>query len=60
VGVSALLIASKYEEIYPPDTKDFVYMTDNAYVKDDVIRMEFEILSMLSFDVTFPTPYRFF
>lgn len=60
VGVSALLIASKYEEIYPPDTKDFVYITDNAYIKDDVIKMEFEILSILSFDLTFPTPYRFY
>jgi cyclin B len=33
VGVSALLIASKYEEIYPPELKDFVYITDRAYSK---------------------------
>lgn len=33
VGVSALFIACKYEEIYPPDLKDFVYITDNAYTK---------------------------
>jgi len=26
-----MLIASKYEEIYPPTVKDFVYITDNAY-----------------------------
>jgi hypothetical protein len=31
VGVTAMLIASKYEEIYPPTVKDFVYITDNAY-----------------------------
>lgn len=29
VGASAMLIASKYEEIYPPLLKDFVYITDN-------------------------------
>jgi cyclin B len=33
VGVAALFIACKYEEIYPPDLKDFVYITDNAYTK---------------------------
>lgn len=33
VGVTALLIASKYEEIYPPELKDFVYITDRAYSK---------------------------
>jgi len=31
VGVTAMLIACKYEEIYPPIVKDFVYITDNAY-----------------------------
>jgi G2/mitotic-specific cyclin-B, other len=33
VGVTALFIASKYEEIYPPELKDFVYITDGAYKK---------------------------
>jgi cyclin B len=28
-----MLIATKYEEIYPPSVKDFVYMTKNAYTK---------------------------
>ena len=37
VGVTALLIASKYEEIYPPEMKDFVFITDKAYTKQDVI-----------------------
>lgn len=31
VGVTAMLIASKYEEIYAPEVKDFVYITDKAY-----------------------------
>ena len=33
LGVSAMLISTKYEEIYPPTVKDFVYITDNAYSK---------------------------
>jgi G2/mitotic-specific cyclin-B, other len=59
VGVSALLIACKYEEIYPPELKDFVYITDRAYSKEDVLQMEFLILSALSFDLTLPTSLRF-
>jgi len=31
VGVAAMLIATKYEEIYPPTVKDFIFMTKNAY-----------------------------
>jgi cyclin B len=57
--VSALLIACKYEEIYPPELKDFVYITDRAYSKEDVLQMEFLILSTLSFDLTVPTSFRF-
>lgn len=33
VGIAAMLISSKYEEIYPPEIKDFTYITDRAYTK---------------------------
>lgn len=55
-----MLLACKYEEIYPPEVKDFVYITDRAYTKEDVLQMEFLILSALQFDLTFPTALRFF
>lgn len=51
VGVSAMLITTKYEEIYPPTVKDFVYITDNAYTKDEVLEMECDILQTLDFDI---------
>ena len=60
VGVSAMFIACKYEEIYPPDLKDFVYITDGAYVKSDVLKMENKMLASLGFDVTFPTQWTLF
>lgn len=59
VGVTALLIACKYEEIYPPELKDFVFITDRAYTKEDVLQMEQLILWALAFDLNFPTSYRF-
>jgi len=37
VGVTAMLIASKYEEIYPPIVSDFVYITDNAYTREEIL-----------------------
>src|SRR3569833_1886307 len=40
IGVTAMLIACKYEEIYPPIVKDFVYLTDNAYTKEEILLME--------------------
>jgi hypothetical protein len=51
VGVAALMVATKYEEIYPPTVKDFVYITDNAYKKDDILQMESCILSTLDFNI---------
>ena len=59
VGVTAMFIASKYEEIYPPELKDFVYITDNAYVKSEVLDMESKKLNCLNFDITFPTQWSF-
>ena len=59
VGVTSMFIASKYEDIYPPEVKDFSYITDHAYTKKEILNMEMEILSTLNFNVTFPTPFRF-
>jgi cyclin B len=53
-----MLIASKYEEIYAPEIRDFVYITDKAYNKEDIMRMENRILMKLKFDVLSVSPYR--
>jgi cyclin B len=54
-----MLIASKNEEIYAPEVRDFVYITDKAYTKEEILDKEFNILTTLKFDVTVPTAYRF-
>jgi G2/mitotic-specific cyclin-B, other len=59
VSVAALLIASKYEEIYVPELQDFVFITDNAYTKEEILAMERSILVTLQFNVTVPSSYRF-
>ncbi|KAL3828893.1 hypothetical protein ACJIZ3_017695 [Penstemon smallii] len=55
LGVSSMLIASKYEEISPPDVSDFCYITDNAYSKQDVVKMEADVLKSLRFEMGNPT-----
>ncbi|NWT60834.1 CCNB2 protein, partial [Erythrocercus mccallii] len=59
VGVTALLIASKYEEILSPDVADFVYITDNAYTSNEIREMEMIILKELNFDLGRPLPIHF-
>ncbi|KAL4227464.1 G2/mitotic-specific cyclin-B2 [Mactra antiquata] len=49
VGVTSMLIASKYEEMYAPEVADFVYITDNAYNKKEILDMEQNILRTLKF-----------
>ena len=40
VGVTALMLAAKYEEIYPPEVRDYVYICDNAYTREQIVQME--------------------
>jgi hypothetical protein len=60
VGVSALLIACKYEEIFSPELRDFVYVTDKTYTKEDILNLEAEMLGQFSFDITVPSSLKFF
>ncbi|XP_001942828.2 cyclin-A2 [Acyrthosiphon pisum] len=55
LGTAAMFVASKYEEIYPPDVSEFVYITDDTYTKKQVLKMEQLILKVLGFDVSNPT-----
>ena len=59
LGITALFIASKYEEITPPKIGEFVDVSDHTYTKKQILRFEFQILKELDYDITFPTTYRF-
>lgn len=51
VGTAAMFIASKVEEIYPPQLHKFVYITDDTYVASQIIRMEALLLKTLGFSL---------
>lgn len=59
VGVTAMLVACKYEEMYAPEVGDFAYITDNAFTKAQVLEMEQLVLRTLNFELGRPLPLHF-
>ena len=60
LGITALMISCKHEEINVPKVEDFIYITDNAYTKDEVFQMENDVLSKLNFELLYPSPIKFY
>jgi len=60
LGITALMIACKHEEIDLPKMDDFIYITDHAYVKNEMIKMEYDVLNKLNFSFLYPSPIKFF
>jgi len=59
VGVTALFLACKHEEIYPPEVRDCVYITDRAYDRQEILDMEQTILTVLNWKISLPTAHPF-
>ncbi|CAD7702416.1 unnamed protein product [Ostreobium quekettii] len=59
VGISALMIAAKYEEIWAPEVRDFIQICDHAYTRADILAMEKNMLIELGWKLTMPTTYHF-
>ncbi|XP_058079434.1 G2/mitotic-specific cyclin S13-7-like [Magnolia sinica] len=59
VGMTAMLIACKYEEIWAPEVNDFICISDRAYNREQILGMEKSILNKLEWSLTFPTQYQF-
>ncbi|KAL4506054.1 hypothetical protein ABPG72_013815 [Tetrahymena utriculariae] len=59
IGITALFIAAKYEEIYPPELREFSDITDRACSKSEILQMEGDIINALNFQITVPSSYRF-
>ncbi|KAK2853655.1 hypothetical protein Q5P01_006316 [Channa striata] len=59
VGVTAMLVACKYEEMYAPEVGDFAYITDNAFTRSQILEMEQIVLRKLNFQLGRPLPLHF-
>ncbi|XP_063795608.1 G2/mitotic-specific cyclin-B1 [Pseudophryne corroboree] len=59
VGVTAMFLAAKYEEMYPPEIGDFTFVTDHTYTKAQIRDMEMKILRVLKYAIGRPLPLHF-
>ncbi|KAJ0256519.1 Cyclin-B2-4 [Hirschfeldia incana] len=59
VGVTALLLACKYEEVSVPVVDDLIVISDKAYTRREVLDMEKLMANTLQFNFCLPTPYVF-
>jgi cyclin B len=60
LGVTSLLISSKFNEIYIRRMNDYALITDGAYTINDIKKMEEEITKTLNFNFLFPSSLSFF
>lgn len=59
VGVTALFIATKYEELFPPAIGDFVFITDDTYTGREIRQMELQMLKSIDYNLSRPLPIHF-
>ena len=59
VGVACMLVASKFEDVRPPAVDEFVYISDNTYSRDEILKMEGALVSRLQFDLSVATSLPF-
>ncbi|KAG8785718.1 hypothetical protein FRC15_000803 [Serendipita sp. 397] len=58
VGVTAIFIAAKYEEIVAPGVEEYVKMTENGYKKEEILKGEKIVLQTLDFRISsYCSPY---
>ncbi|GAA5983632.1 hypothetical protein JCM5350_004892 [Sporobolomyces pararoseus] len=59
VGVTALFIAAKYEEVVCPSVSNFLYMTDGGYTDEEILKAERYVLGIIGFNLSYPNPINF-
>ena len=59
VGVTAMFIASKYEEVLSPHVANFRHVADDGFSESEILSAERFILNTLSYDLSYPNPMNF-
>ncbi|KAJ2906597.1 putative G2/mitotic-specific cyclin [Zalerion maritima] len=59
VGATALLIASKYEEVNVPSVREIVYMVDEGYQAEEILKAEKYMSNLLDWQLGYPSPLNF-
>ena len=59
VGVTAMFIASKYEEVLSPHVANFRHVADDGFTEQEILGAERFVLSALNYDLSYPNPMNF-
>ncbi|ROW01670.1 hypothetical protein VSDG_02211 [Cytospora chrysosperma] len=59
VGITAMFIASKYEEVLSPHVGNFKHVADNGFSESEILSAERFILQTLQYDLSYPNPMNF-
>jgi G2/mitotic-specific cyclin 1/2 len=59
VGVTAMFIASKYEEVLSPHVTNFRHVADDGFTEDEILSAERFVLAALNYDLSYPNPMNF-
>lgn len=59
VGITAMFIAAKYEEVLSPHVANFKHVADDGFSEAEILSAERFILSTLNYDLSYPNPMNF-
>lgn len=59
VGVTAMFIAAKYEEVFSPHVQYFRHVADDGFTEEEILRAERFILATLEYNLSYPNPMNF-
>jgi len=59
VGITAMFIASKYEEVLSPHIGNFRHVADDGFTEAEILSAERFILQTLDYDLGYPNPMHF-
>ena len=59
VGVTAMFIASKYEEVLSPHVQNFKHVADDGFSEEEILKAERFVLAALNYDLSYPNPMNF-
>ncbi|KKZ68454.1 G2/mitotic-specific cyclin 1/2 [[Emmonsia] crescens] len=59
VGVTAMFIASKYEEVLSPHVANFSHVADETFSDKEILDAERHVLATLNYDISYPNPMNF-
>ncbi len=59
VGITAMFIASKYEEVLSPHVQNFKHVADDGFTEEEILKAERFVLSALNYDLSYPNPMNF-